>query len=104
MSMQVKKYLCVVCRRHEVVESRVEHRIPYDEVPDVGGCDYSKYTDHKITGGWLLEDRPDVPWGCPVQAILLEGPLGGICNGCLTWDVVSKLIKHIRFAEELPMQ
>ena len=60
--LQTKRWACVVCKKKGIAESRVEHRLPADEVPDVGGCDYSTYTDHKVTGGKLLEVRPDVPW------------------------------------------
>lgn len=105
-NLQVKKYLCVVCRRKTIVESRIEHPCDPDAVPDVGGCDYSTYTDHKIEDGWLLEKRPNIPWEYsssqkPKHSWQESIPkdVGGICNDCLTWDVVVKLKPHIRFAD-----
>lgn len=99
--LRVKRYLCVVCKKKAVVESRNEHRIPDDEVPDVGGCDYSTYTDHKVTGGKLLENHPDVRWDWALTSLISDAPLGGICTDCLKTDAVRVLLPHINFAEDL---
>jgi len=99
--LRVKKWKCVVCKKKAVVESRFEHRLPADEVPDVGGCDYSTYTDHKVTGGKLLENRPDIPWDWALTSLISNSPLGGICTECLKTDTIKALSPNITFADEL---
>lgn len=82
----VKKYLCVICRNREVIESMTEHIFEGD-VPDVSNCDFSSYFDHKISGGKLLANKPALNWTRlhffkPENESLSKVP-GGICSKCL---------------------
>lgn len=92
-----KAWLCAVCFSNVITESRIEHTCDPSAVPDVGGCDYSTYTDHKVTGGKLFEKRVDIPWDKFPEPKYF---VGGICNCCLKTNTIVLLLPNITFAEE----
>lgn len=82
----IKKYLCVICGNREIIESMTKHMFEGD-VPDVSNCDFSTYSEHKISGGKLLANRPALNWTRLYFSKLENEPLskvpGGICGKCL---------------------
>ena len=106
MHMLIKKYLCVVCSKKEIIESIIEHTLEGD-VPDISNCDFSTYSDHIVINGKLLANRPELNWKNLYFKSYSELPIseapGGICNDCLRGNqTVATLAgnKHINFADE----
>ena len=92
-----KRWLCVVCGTgRQIVERCIEHTFE-GEPPDQSNCDLSTYGEISVEGGRLLADRPMQYWHLDYRnadAI----PAGGVCDACLSLDLIKKLVPHIRFA------
>lgn len=106
MPALTKKYLCVVCGKGEIVESIVEHVMEGD-VPDVSNCDFSTYSDHKVSNGKLLANRPRVGWKTlhfqSGRDLPVSDTPGGICTSCLDSNPAVWLLSrggHINFVDE----
>lgn len=105
----IKKYLCIVCKKQEIIERMTKH--PYEgEVPDQSNCDFSTYSHHEVIGGNLLKNRPGQTWGWLTLMRYREHdetiPMGGICDLCLHDEVIAGLVsgKHINFTDEEDMR
>lgn len=92
---QVRKYLCVVCKKNEIVEHRTEHTYEGD-VPDQCNCDLSTHDGYHVSGGKLLKQRQEGCWTSLSTNMLAVGP-GGICEDCLKNEIVRALLPHLGF-------
>lgn len=123
-SKESRMYRCAVCETAEIMESLTV--VPPSGIDDrylTGGCDYNSYKDHKVTGGVLFDDRPEIHWRSPgfdyeklirgcsggsVQEKVAKKfareavqrkempPVGGICDDCLKNAAVQALLPRIR--------
>ncbi len=100
-----KRYLCIVCKKNEIKETREVHP-PEGDIPDQNNFDLNTYSDYAISGGRLLKNRFPAPW----ESIFWEeinpklakkdkslAPFGGICDSCLQNEIVKGLSGYIEF-------
>lgn len=104
LTVLTKRYLCTLCKKNEILHQCDEEMLDERSVPDQSNCDFSHYSNSRVTGGRLLWNRQRAK----VESVLPRTngkeklPIGGVCHTCLAREDVVKLIsaQAIRFEDQ----